>query len=139
MVWFLLTWRFVCRPHEREVGGPKDLELGGCEGTERPWKSIGNVIVNAGAKQAQTQEAERVQGGMRRGGACHCTALICSFFILLEKVIKVLFMTQVTSSCLFDDAGLLGRCTVTFLGLRCVALLSWLRSAESVSFSGVCE
>ena len=34
------------------------------------------MIVNVGVKQAQTQEAEHVHGGMQRDGARDCTALI---------------------------------------------------------------
>lgn len=99
------------------------------------------MIVNVGVKQVQTQEAKRVQGGMWGDGACHCTALIYSVFIPLGKVIKVLFMTQVPSSCLFDDASLLGWCAVfsDLPWVPCMALLGWLWSAESVSFSSMCE
>lgn len=70
------------------------------------------MIVNVSVKQAQTQEAKRVRRGMRRDGACDCTALIDLCFILLGKVNQVLFMTMVPSSCLFDDANPLERCTI---------------------------
>lgn len=43
--------------------------------------------------------------------ACDCAALINLIFILLEKVIQVLFLTVVSSSCLFDYANSLERCT----------------------------
>lgn len=53
---------------EKILGGPRELELGNCKGTAAeaawPWKSVGNVIVNVSVKQAQTQEAKRVRGGM---------------------------------------------------------------------------
>lgn len=45
MVWFLLTWRFVCCPREREVGGPQELELGGCKGTPpQEWPGLGRAL-----------------------------------------------------------------------------------------------
>lgn len=74
-------------------------------------------------------------------GLATAPALIYSVFIPLGKVIKVLFMTQMPSSCLFDDASLLGRCAVfsDLPWVPCMALLGWLWSAESVSFSGMCE
>lgn len=50
-----------------------ELKLKGCKGTAaevtQPWKNVGNVIVNISVKQAQTQEAKRVHGGMWRDGA----------------------------------------------------------------------
>lgn len=105
---------------EKILGGPRELELGSCKGTAAevawPWKNIGNVIVNVGVKQAQTQEAKRVHRGMWRDGACDCTVLIDLFFVLLGKVIQELFMTLVPSSCFFDDTNPLERCTV-FRGL----------------------
>lgn len=74
---------------EKILGGLRELEVGGCKGTAAgaawPWKSIGNVIVNVGVKQAQTQEAKRVHGGMQRDGACDCTALIDLFFYSVGK------------------------------------------------------
>lgn len=91
----------------------------------QPWKSLGNVIVNVSVKQAQTQEAKRVHGGMQRHRACDCTALI-DFFILLGKVIQGLFMTLVPFSCLFGDANPLEKCTGfgDFHWLCCMVLLS---------------
>lgn len=51
---------------EKILGGPRELELGKGTAAEAawPWKSVGNVIVNVSVKQAQTQEAKRVRGGM---------------------------------------------------------------------------
>lgn len=88
-------------------------------------EECGNVIVDVGVQKAQTQEAKHMHRVMQRDGACNRTALIY-FFILLGKVIEVLFVTLVPSSCLFDDANPLERYIVygDLPWMCCMLLLS---------------
>lgn len=44
--------------------------------------------------------------------ACGCTALIDLIFILVGKEIRVLLLTVVSSSCFFDFANPLERCSI---------------------------